>query len=115
MNYFIIYFIALLQGWYKMTKKLKIEKSKKRSGWNLMPKADFIDGTMLKSPQIEIFGSGKIEIDGCEGIYEYTDDYLKLRLKNGALLICGKNFDILTFENKAITVKGNIKSIEFCD
>ncbi len=97
-----------------MAKKLKIEKGKKRPRWNLVPNADFIDSTMLKSPHIEIFGSGKIEIDGCEGIYEYTDDYLKLRLKNGALLICGNNFDILTFENKAITVKGSIKSIEFC-
>ncbi len=97
-----------------MAKKLKIEKGKKQPRWNLMPKTDFIDSTMLKSPHIEIFGSGKIEIDGCEGIYEYTDDYLKLRLKNGALLICGSEFDILTFENKAITVKGHIKSIEFC-
>lgn len=95
-----------------MAKKLKIEKSKKRLKWNLTPRDDFIDSSMLSGPHIEIFGDGKIEIEGCEGIYEYGCDYLKLRLKKGALLICGNDFDILTFENKSITVRGKIKSIE---
>lgn len=97
-----------------MAKKLKIEKSNKRAKWNLVPKNEFIDSGLLASSHIEVFGSTKIEIDGCEGVYEYTGDYLKLRLKKGALLISGNNFDILTFENKRMTVKGNIKSIEFC-
>lgn len=98
-----------------MAKKLKIEKSKKRLKWNLMPKNDLIEGDILSSCHIEIFGNNKIEIDGCAGVYEYTNDYIKLRLKTGALLICGTDFDIITFENKSITVKGNIKSVEFCD
>ncbi len=97
-----------------MAKKLKIEKSKKSLKWNLTPKDDFIDSDMLMGPHIEIMGNGKIEIDGCNGVYEYSDDYIKLRLTKGALLICGNNFDILTFENKSITIKGKIKSIEFC-
>ena len=98
-----------------MAKKFKIEKSKKRLKWNLMPKSDLIEGDILSSCHIEIFGNNKIEIDGCAGVYEYTNDYIKLRLKTGALLICGNDFDIITFENKSITVKGNIKSVEFCD
>lgn len=97
-----------------MAKKLNIEKGKKRVKWNLMPKTNSIYSDVLSDCHIEIFGSNKIEIDGCAGVYEYTNDYIKLRLKTGALLICGNNFDIITFENKSITVKGNIKSIEFC-
>lgn len=97
-----------------MAKKLKIEKGKKKAKWNLIPKSDFIDSALISSSHIEIFGSTKIEIEGCEGVYEYTGDYLKLRLKKGALLICGSDFDILTFESKTMAVKGNIKSIEFC-
>ena len=97
-----------------MAKKLKIEQGKKKLKWNLTPKAEFIDSALLSSSHIEIFGSTKIEIDGCEGVYEYTGDYLKLRLKKGALLISGSDFDILTFESKTMSVKGNIKSIEFC-
>ena len=97
-----------------MAKKLKIEKSKKREKWNLAPKSDFIYNALLCETHIEILGNSKLEIDGCEGVYEYSSDYLKLRLKKGALLICGSNFDILTFENKTMTIRGNIKSIEFC-
>ena len=97
-----------------MAKKIKIEKSKKRFNWNLIPKDDVIYGDLLNGPHMEVFGDGKIEIDGCVGVYEYSNDYLKLRLKKGALIICGEDFDIITFENKSITVKGKIKSIEFC-
>ena len=97
-----------------MAKKLKTLQGKKKTKWNLVPKSDFTDGSLLSTSHIEIFGSSKIEIDGCEGVYEYTGDYLKLRLNKGALLISGNNFDILTFENKTMAVKGDIKSIEFC-
>lgn len=96
-----------------MAKKLKFEKSKKRQKWSFISSDEIFDKALISDPHIEIFGSGKIEIDGCEGVYEYNNDYLKLRLKKGALIICGNDFDILTFENKLITVKGKITSLEF--
>ncbi len=96
-----------------MSKKLKIEKSKKREKWNLIGSDKFLDEDLTSSYHIEIFGQEKIIIDGCEGVYEYNSDYLKLRLKKGALIICGNNFDILTFENRVITVRGKIFSVEF--
>ena len=96
-----------------MAKKLKFEKSKKRQRWNFISSDEIFDKDLISSPHIEIFGSGKIEIDGCEGVYEYNSDYLKLRLKKGTLIICGNDFDIITFENKVITVKGKITSLEF--
>lgn len=48
------------------------------------------------------------------GVLEYSDTYLKLRLPKGALTVCGSGFDIVTFEGTAITVKGNMSSLEFC-
>ena len=48
------------------------------------------------------------------GVMEYTDTYLKLRLPKGALTVCGTEFDIVTFEDTTITVKGNMSSLEFC-
>ena len=96
-----------------MDKKLKIEKGKKKNKWNLTPVCDMFDKDLLSSPHIEICGSGKIEIDGCEGVYEYNSDYIKLRLKKGAIIICGSDFEILTFENRLITVRGKISTIEF--
>ena len=74
----------------------------------------FIDKDVLLSPHIEIFGNEKINIEGCYKVLEYTDSYLKLKLKQGQLILQGNKFDILLFERRLITVKGKISSIEFC-
>jgi len=98
-----------------LAKKLKIEHSKKKSGWNLLGREDdILDRHMLTSPHIQIFGNSKINIEGCFGVFEYTDTYLKLRLQKGALILCGSEFDIVFYEEKLMTVKGKISSVEFC-
>ncbi len=97
-----------------MGKKLKIEKGKKKSKWNLLKSSDeIIDKSFMNGAHIEILGNSKINIDGCFGVYEYRDTYLKLKLNKGALIICGSEFDITYFENKLITVRGKISSLEF--
>lgn len=98
-----------------MGKKLKIEKSGKKEKWYLFKlNSAVLDDDLIKGPHIELFYNNQIVIDGCKGIYEYNDAYLKLRLNKGSLVISGSNFDIVTFENNTITVKGKIISLEFC-
>lgn len=98
-----------------MGKKLKIERSKRKEKWNLFRLNDAVlDDDLIKGPHIELFCNNQAVIDGCLGVYEYNDTYLKLRLTKGALVLCGTDFDIVTFENKMITVKGKITSLEFC-
>ena len=98
-----------------MSKKLKIEKSCKKEKWQLIPKAEsIIEKDMLAGPHTEIFGNNKISIEGCLGVFEYKDTYLKLKLQKGELILCGSGFDIVFFENRLITVKGKISSVEFC-
>lgn len=97
-----------------MSKRLKIERMKKKGKWNLIKSGqEIIDGSILKGAHTEIFGDGKITIDGCMGVSEYRDTYLKLKLSKGSMIICGDGFDIVYFENRLITVKGKISSLEF--
>ena len=98
-----------------MGKKLKIERAEKSTKWNLF-KMDsaILDNDLIKGPHIELFYNNQAVIEGCIGVYEYNDTYLKLRLSKGALILNGEAFDILTFEDKTITVKGKINSLEFC-
>ena len=98
-----------------MGKKLKIERSEKSTKWNLF-KMDsaILDNDLIKGPHIELFYNNQVVIEGCIGVYEYNDTYLKLRLSKGALILNGEAFDILTFEDKTITVKGKINSLDFC-
>lgn len=97
-----------------MAKKLKIAQKRKKNKWHLLnlseeqPNCD-----ILGSTHIEIYGNSKISIDGCLGVYEYRDTYLKLRLVKGTLILCGTDFNIVYFENKLISVKGRVSAIEF--
>ena len=97
-----------------MAKKLKIDSKEKKSKWNILNLSD--DGVsfeMQNSTNIEIFGNVQISVDGCLGVYEYKDTYLKLRLLKGSLIIVGSEFNIVYFENKVISIKGKINSVEF--
>ncbi len=98
-----------------MAKKLKIEKRRKKRSWHIFGYGEeLFDKDMITGAHTEIFGNGKINVEGCLGVFEYTDTYLKLKLQKGALILCGADFDILLFEEKLITVSGKISSVEFC-
>lgn len=75
---------------------------------------DFIDSQMVKGAHIEMFFNKKIIVDGCHGVFEYSNEFMRLNLGKGSLMLFGKDFDILAFEDKVITIKGEISSIEFC-
>lgn len=98
-----------------MGRKLKIESSKQKQKWHLFNVNQSVsEYGLIKGAHIELFYNNMAVIEGCLGVYEYNDTYLKLKLKNGAIVFCGKNFDIVNFENTTITVKGKIDSLEFC-
>ncbi len=98
-----------------MAKKLKIENKKGRQKWRLLKTdEDYLTMPIKSVSHIEMFSNTLINIDGCMGVYEYTDTYLKIKLSKGALVLCGSDFDITYFENSLITVKGKISSVEFC-
>lgn len=98
-----------------MAKRLKIEKSEKKHRWKILNYAEqTLSSDMLKGAHTEIFGCGEISIDGCLGVTDYSESYIKLKLQRGSVIICGNNFDIVFFENRLITVKGKISSVEFC-
>ncbi len=99
-----------------MSKKIKIEGKKRKEKWNLFGSDNtLLDTAVLKGAHIELFSDSRITVEGCDGIYEYNENYLKLRLKKGALVLCGTDFDIAAFEGKNITVNGKIDSLEFCE
>jgi len=96
-------------------KKYKTEQSKKREKWNLLRNLDTYSGRdMLIGAHTEIFSNSKINVEGCMGVIEYKDTYLKLKLEKGVLILCGSGFDIVFYEERLISIKGVISSVEFC-
>ncbi len=62
----------------------------------------------------ELFSNRSALIEGCLGVEDYKDDYIKIRVKKGYMIFCGSRLDISCFENKTIKIGGVILRIEFC-
>ena len=75
-----------------------------------------LSGTEIftSNSRIELFSNKELILEGCLGVLQFNDNYLKLSLKGGSLILYGRNFDISGFSQKTITVRGFIESIEFC-
>lgn len=98
-----------------MSKKFKFKSEKPKEKWKIFGCADLKTGTDLVSgAHLELFGNKEIIIEGCMGVLEYSDTYLKLKLPKGALLVCGCDFDIVCFAGTTITIRGKVSSLEFC-
>lgn len=100
---------------YGLARRFIFPSNKNKHKLNLFENPDdFYDNEIIKGAQIQLFSNRRIIVDGCHGVFEYADDFIRLSLGKGSLLLFGKDFDILAFEGRLITVKGNITSIEFC-
>lgn len=97
-----------------MGKKIRLEKKpRKKQIWLLGARA-IDDANKILGTRIELLSNSEITVEGCLGVMEYTDTYLKLRLLKGSVIILGSDFDITMFEDKRISVTGKISSLEFC-
>lgn len=97
-----------------MSSKLKIEKNGKRVKARLFSGAEeLMRKNLLKGTHIEMLSNYELSVDGCFGVYEYTDCYIRLNIENGSLIINGSKLDIASFEERTIIIHGNISSVEF--
>ena len=67
----------------------------------------------LLTPQIEMLSNKELNLDGCKGIIEYNDVYIRIKVSGGEITVTGDALNIPVFEGAAITVSGKIKSVEF--
>ena len=62
---------------------------------------------------ITLTGKREALIENYKGIVKYTDDYIKVQTKDGAIEFKGKNFVITYLTDEEIKVTGNIEEINY--
>lgn len=62
---------------------------------------------------IELFGNKQIIVDGCKGVIDYNEDFLKLDLGKIILKVTGRNLVIDSYIYEQVDLKGEIVSVEF--
>lgn len=98
-----------------MSKRIKLGKLSGKNKLDLLGKTvDFPSDPFGRTAHITLLGEKEAVIDGCYGIVEYSECLIKINIGNKLLCISGCNFDISDYSATAMTVRGVIKSIEFC-
>ena len=62
---------------------------------------------------IELYGNKQIIVDGCKGVIDYNEDFLKLDLGKIILKVTGRNLVIDSYIYEQVDLKGEIVSVEF--
>lgn len=69
----------------------------------------------VSSYRLEILSNNTMLVEGCKKILDYNSDYIKLKLDKISLIVFGRDFKVITFEEKQIKISGTIVSLEFCE
>lgn len=70
------------------------------------------EGLILDS-QIDIVSNSCITIQGCYGILEYAEEYVRVKLKNTSVVFYGNGLRIENLSDDRIEIKGSISQIEY--
>ena len=70
--------------------------------------------TAATAPHIEMISNLEMTVEGCKGVAEYTDEFLRLDLTDGILMLFGADLRIAMFDGTVLVVRGSITSLEFC-
>lgn len=95
-----------------LARKFRFDSSKKKEKL-LGGSEDTVKPEHIKGPHITLYSNKEMTVDGCTGVIEYCDTYLKLRTGKGSLTLFGSNFDITAFDEHLLTVRGVFSSLEF--
>ena len=65
------------------------------------------------SPHIELLGNREVTVDGCKGILEYDDGFIRLNMRKTGLRLTGRDLMISALSDRTAVIEGYILSIEF--
>lgn len=64
--------------------------------------------------RIELLSDSQVTVEGCKGIMDYGDEYIKLNIGNGTVAIIGAGMYACSYCGDTVIVRGKITSLELC-
>lgn len=62
---------------------------------------------------IEIYGDNEVVVDGCKGVSDYSENFIKLDLGRRFVKISGVSLTVSSYIYEQASIKGEIVSLEF--
>lgn len=93
---------------------MKENKKNKRS---MLSKAenmlDFTTGTLGSLPNITLYGTAAVEIDNFKSLLDFSPDTVRVNTSDGIVRIDGINLHLAFMSDESISVKGEIRNLNF--
>lgn len=96
------------------SKKVKTGRKKTREKIDFFGKTVDMPVESFGCPRVEIILNKEAVVDGCYGVLEYYDNFIKLNIGKGTVLFCGANLQIISLDQQVAVIKGKIDNIEYC-
>lgn len=68
---------------------------------------------LLDLPRITFIGNLQVSIENHKGIVEYSNENIRVKMKDGIIKVSGMDLAIKTIIAEEITISGKIASIDF--
>ncbi len=91
-----------------MGKKIKTDHKQKRAKLNLFDNLP----NEIKGPITEIYSNREAAIDGCNGVVDYHENLIKLRVDGGVLVFSGEGLCIEELSLGSARITGKIAAVE---
>ena len=85
----------------------------KQNIFSLAEKFDLPEEIILGMPLLVVGGNRRLYVENHLGLLEYTDTSVRIRIKQGQIILTGTDFFIESILEKEMRVAGVIKAIEF--
>ena len=91
-------------------------KNKSRTSPERLAKILDVPQNMFESySQIVLSGNREAVLDGCQGVIEYEDDFIKLKIGRQVVKFTGQNLQIKCMTGENVIIDGKILSVEFVE
>lgn len=91
-----------------MGRKLKPDKKSVKDRVRLFEAIPDISGAV-----INICGANEVSVDGCSGIMDCYDDFIKIKTCDGTVTFMGNELSIEAYYDSGVRIKGKLSSVEF--
>ena len=94
----------------------KERKTNKQTSPEKLAKILDVPQNMFESySQIVLSGNREAVLDGCQGVIEYEDDFIKLKIGRQMVKFTGQNLQIKCMTGENVMIDGVILSVEFAE
>ena len=76
--------------------------------------ADLPDEPIPGRPLVEIVDHSRVLIENHNGVTEYGETLIRIKVKFGSICVCGCNLELSSMTKGQLIIVGNIESVRLC-